>query len=249
MSTSAISVSGLEFSYPSDSGVTFKEFNLSVAQGERFGLLGPNGAGKTTLMNLITGVLKPLGGHIQILDTDISVHPNEAKKKFGFVPQQHSFYPELTPVENLEFFGSWSGLNRQQIKQRSTELLDVLGLALVADKKVSQFSGGMKSRLNLAIGFIHQPQILFLDEPTTGVDVQSRNAIVEYLLELNQKGTTLFYTSHLLSEAERLCTRVALIDDAKIIAYDTVPALLANHNQPTLEALFLKLTGRNYRDA
>ncbi len=249
MDASAISVSNLSFSYPSDSGVTFNDFNLNIAQGERFGLLGPNGAGKTTLMNLITGVLKPLNGSIQILGTDISVHSNEAKKKFGFVPQQHSFYPELTPLENLEFFGSWSGLDRQQIKKRSDELLEVLGLTHVADKKVSQFSGGMKSRLNLAIGFIHQPQILFLDEPTTGVDVQSRHAIVKYLLQLNQKGTTLFYTSHLLSEAERLCTKVALIDDAKIIAHDTVAALLASNKQPTLESLFLKLTGKNYRDA
>ena len=128
-------------------------------------------------------------------------------------------------------------------------MLSVLGLSNVADKPVSKFSGGMKNRVNLAIGVIHRPKILFLDEPTTGVDVQTRHAIVDYLKELNKAGTTLIYTSHHLTEAESLCTRVALIDEGKIIAQNDLQALLQEHKQDGLEGLFLNLTGRSYRDS
>ena len=216
METAAIQIQNLNFQYAENSGVVFNDFNLSIAIGERFGLLGPNGAGKTTLMNLMTGVLQTNEGSIQLLGKNIGSE-NEVKKLFGFVPQFYSFYQELSPTENLEFFGAWAGLNRKEIKERTKELLSVLGLSHVADKPVSKFSGGMKNRVNLAIGVIHRPKILFLDEPTTGVDVQTRHAIVDYLKELNSAGTTLIYTSHHLTEAESLCTKVALIDEGKII--------------------------------
>lgn len=245
----AISIKNLNFSYTENSGVVFNNFNLDIAQGERFGLLGPNGAGKTTLISLMTGVLKPQGGSIKIFGKDIDTENKEAKQLFGFVPQHHSFYQELSPVENLEFFGAWSGLTRTVINQRTDELLEVLGLTQVRDKPVSKFSGGMKNRVNLAIGVIHKPRLLFLDEPTTGVDVQTRHAIIQYLKDLNAEGTTLVYTSHLLSEAESLCTRVALMDDGKIIVQNELKELLAEHGHAGLESLFLHLTGKAYRDS
>ncbi len=166
-------------------------------------------------------------------------------KLFGFVPQDFSFYQELSPVENLEFFGAWSGLNRQQIKTRTDELLKILGLENVRHKAVDKFSGGMKRRVNLAISVMHNPPVLILDEPTVGVDVQTRHAIINYLMELNRNGTTLIYTSHQLSEAEGLCEQVALIDTGEIIVQDSLTHLLKEHQQESLEDLFLNLTERN----
>ncbi len=249
MSNKAIEISNLHFSYGDSLGVVFNDFNLVINQGERFGLLGPNGAGKTTLINLMTGVLQPKSGSIKLLGKDFKQDVKAIKKQFGFVPQFHSFYQELSPVENLEFFGAWAGLNAKEIKQRTDELLQVLGLNNVRDKVVSKFSGGMKNRLNIAIGVIHQPKILFLDEPTTGVDVQSRHAIIEYLLKLNEAGTTLIYTSHLLNEAEKLCTKVALIDQGKIVVMNDLKTLLEENKQSGLEGLFINLTGKDYRDS
>jgi ABC-2 type transport system ATP-binding protein len=248
MNELAINIQNIAFNYPGNNKTFFSHFNLQINKGERFGLFGPNGAGKTTLMNLMTGLLDFPEGSIQLLDQEIKGNHKDINKLFGFVPQDFSFYQELTPVENLEFFGAWSGLNKQQIKSRTTELLEILGLADVGNKPVQHFSGGMKRRINLAIGVIHNPAILFLDEPTVGVDVQTRHAIINYLLELNKNGTTLIYTSHQLSEAEALCERVAMIDEGKIIAHDTLTNLLNQHKQIGLEGLFLNLTGKAYRN-
>lgn len=246
--TSAISITNAGFKYAENSGVAFKNLNLNIAAGERFGLLGPNGAGKTTLINLMTGVLRASEGSISLMGQDILLGKKEVSKLFGFVPQHHSFYQELSPEENLEFFGAWAGLSKPTIKKRTDELLEVLGLSNVRNKPVSKFSGGMKNRVNLAIGVIHQPQILFLDEPTNGVDVQARHAIINYLKELNAAGTTLVYTSHHLSEAQSLCTKIALIDDGKIITEGDINTLLIGHEKDGLEGLFLGLTGKEYRD-
>ncbi|MGZ3750388.1 MAG: ABC transporter ATP-binding protein [Mucilaginibacter sp.] len=244
----AVNIENLGFHYPGNEGVTFSGLNLKIAKGERFGLFGPNGAGKTTLLSLMTGLLKAKEGSIHLLGLDINKHDKAVNKLFGFVPQDFSFYQELSPVENLEFFGAWSGLNKQQIKSRTDELLHILGLESVRDKQVDKFSGGMKRRVNLAIGVIHNPAILILDEPTVGVDVQTRHAIINYLMELNKNGTTLIYTSHQLSEAEGLCEQVALIDDGKIIVQDSLTELLKEHRQESLEELFLNLTGKAYRN-
>ncbi|RWY49410.1 ABC transporter ATP-binding protein [Mucilaginibacter gilvus] len=248
MKLSAVNISDLTFSYPAQPVPILSKFNLEIAKGERFGLFGPNGAGKTTLMNLMTGLLILETGSIQLLDVKINNHRKLANKLFGYVPQDFSFYQELSPAENLEFFGAWYGLSRQQIKLRTNELLTVLGLEDVRNKPVEKFSGGMKRRVNLAIGVMHNPALLFLDEPTVGVDVQTRFAIIDYLKQLNENGTTLIYTSHQLSEAEGLCERIALIDDGKIIVNDNLDALLVKHKQIGLEGLFLNLTGKNYRD-
>jgi len=249
MSASAVTIQDLDFIYPDHTAKLFTHLNLDIPAGKRFGLFGPNGAGKTSLMNLMTGLLSFKEGSIRIAGNEIKKKNRAVNRLFGFVPQDFSFYPELSPVENLQFFGAWSGLNAPEIKQRTTQLLDILGLADVKNKPVEKFSGGMKRRVNLAIGVIHDPQILFLDEPTVGVDIQTRHAIVSYLKELNKHGTTLIYTSHQLSEAEELCETVALIDNGRIVAYDDLDVLLAKHGQNGLEGLFLEMTGKDYRNA
>jgi len=249
MSKAAVSIHQLGFQYTKQSKHIFRQLSLEVAAGERFGLFGPNGAGKTTLMNCMTGLLTFQEGEILLLGNRVLAHHKSLNKLFGFVPQDFSFYQELSPIENLSFFGAWYGLTKKQIGQRTTELLEVLGLADVGKKQVQKFSGGMKRRVNLAIGVIHEPPILFLDEPTVGVDVQTRYAMIEYLKELNKKGTTLIYTSHQLTEAEDLCTKVALFDEGRIIVHGVLPQLLAENREENLEGLFIKLTGRAYRDS
>jgi ABC-2 type transport system ATP-binding protein len=244
----AIEINDLGFRYPGNEDVSFSGLNLKVGTGERFGLFGPNGAGKTTLISLMTGLLSANVGKIKLLGHEVEKHKKAVNRLFGYVPQDFSFYRELSPVENLQFFGAWAGMNNRKINQRTKELLHILGLEEVKDKPVQKFSGGMKRRVNLAIGVIHNPQILFLDEPTVGVDVQTGHAIIKYLLELNKNGTTLVYTSHQLSEAEELCERVALIDHGKIIAQDGLDELLKDHKKETLEQLFLSLTGKDYRN-
>jgi ABC-2 type transport system ATP-binding protein len=244
----AVNIENLGFHYPGNDGVTFSGLNLKVKKGERFGLFGPNGAGKTTLLSLMTGLLKADQGTIELLGHNVSRHSNKVNAMFGFVPQDFSFYQELSPVENLEFFGAWAGLSKNQVKQKTDELLTILGLDNVRNKQVDKFSGGMKRRVNLAIGVIHNPSVLILDEPTVGVDVQTRHAIINYLLELNKNGTTLIYTSHQLSEAEGLCEEVALIDSGEIIAHDSLTELLKEHEKDSLEGLFLELTGKEYRN-
>lgn len=249
MNASAISIQNLDFSYPGQESICLSNLNIKVEAGERFGLFGPNGAGKTTLMNLMTGLLSYKKGSIRLLGNEIKNHNKSINKLFGFVPQDFSFYQELSPVENMDFFGAWSGMKGNEIKNRTSELLEVLGLTDVRNKPVRKFSGGMKRKVNLAIAVMHQPMILFLDEPTVGVDVQTRHAIIDYLKALNAKGTTLVYTSHQLGEAEELCERIALIDEGKIIAYDYLSELLVEHRQDGLEGLFLSLTGKkNYAE-
>lgn len=244
----AIKIENLSFGYKDQTTKVLTDLSLQINQGERFGIFGPNGAGKTTLMNLMTGILSYQQGSIQLAGHEIKNNKWAIRKLFGFVPQDFSFYHELTPVENLSFFGAWAGLTSPDIKKRTKELLEVMSLTEVKNKPVKQFSGGMKRRVNLAIAVMHEPQLLFLDEPTVGVDVQTRHAIISYLKELNEKGTTLIYTSHQLKEAEDLCNKIALIDEGKIIENDTLENLLKEHQQDGLEGLFLSLTGRAYRD-
>jgi ABC-2 type transport system ATP-binding protein len=245
---SAVSIQRLDFKYPGGEPALLAGLNLEITKGESFGLFGPNGAGKTTLMNLMTGVLKPSAGEVKILGHKMGTRSKKVNRLFGFVPQDFSFYRELSPVENLEFYGAWAGLDSKRTKSRTAELLNILGLEEVKDKPVNKFSGGMKRRVNLAIGVIHNPAVLFLDEPTVGVDVQTRHAIITYLKELNANGTTLIYTSHQLSEAETLCRQVALIDSGKIVAGGTLDELNRQYEKKSLEELFITLTGKEFRD-
>ncbi len=244
----AVQIQNLDFAYKNQPQL-IKGLHLKIDEGGRFGIFGPNGAGKTTLMGLITGLLHYDHGSIKIFDKEVKSQKDEINKMIGLVPQDFSFYEELSPVENMEFFGAWYGLNKDQIKQKIATLLEIMGLADVRKKPVKQFSGGMKRRVNLAIGVMNNPKILFLDEPTVGVDVHSRNAIISFLKKINEEdGTTLVYTSHQLKEAEDLCEAVAMIDQGQIIAKDSLSNLLVKHEQDGLEGLFLQLTGRDYRD-
>ncbi|HRN56969.1 MAG TPA: ABC transporter ATP-binding protein [Agriterribacter sp.] len=245
---SAIHIEKLSFAYKGNARKAVQQINLKVERGERFGIFGPNGAGKTTLMNLMTGLLPYTTGAVQLLGHEVRKNKKFINTLFGFVPQDFSFYHELSPAENMAFFGAWAGLNKEQIREKTNELLHIMQLHDVRNKPVHTFSGGMKRRVNLAIAVMHEPRILFLDEPTVGVDVQTRHAIIHYLKELNAKGATLVYTSHQLKEAEDLCNTIALIDKGRIIAYDTLHELLNEHRQKGLEGLFLDLTGREYRD-
>lgn len=244
----AIDIQQMGFGYPGNPQPAFTDLNLQIPKGKRFGLFGPNGAGKTTLISLMTGLLSATEGHIKLLGHEVGKRSNVVNRLFGFVPQDFSFYQELSPVENLEFFGAWAGLDKRTIKHRTDELLHILDLDEVRNKAVEKFSGGMKRRVNLAIGVIHEPEVIFLDEPTVGVDVQTRHAIINYLLQLNTKGTTLIYTSHQLNEAEGLCEEIAMIDDGRIIVQDNLEKLLAEHNQESLEQMFLNLTGKDIRN-
>ena len=173
----------------------------------------------------------------------------EIKKLMGVVPQEYALYPTLTARENLLYFGSMYGLKGKELKSKVEQSLDHLGLLKFADKKVETFSGGMKRRVNLIAGILHNPLILFLDEPTVGVDVQSKNVIIDYLKELNSKGTTIIYTSHHLVEAQDFCTQIAIIDRGKIFAQGTPKQLIAEtENASNLEDVFISLTGKELRD-
>ncbi len=244
----ALQIENLTFTYPNQTSKCLDTINLEITEGEKFGLFGPNGAGKTTLMHLMTGLIPIQQGSIKLFGNEMKNKKNSLNKLFGFVPQDFSFYQELSPKENLAFFGAWAGLSSLEIKKRTDELLEITGLTSVKDKQVGQFSGGMKRRINLAIGVIHKPRILFLDEPTVGVDVQSKNSIISYLQDLNKQGTTLVYTSHQLNEAEILCDKIAMIDEGKIVANDSLSNLLKVHHEKGLEGLFINLTGKSFRD-
>jgi ABC-2 type transport system ATP-binding protein len=234
--------------YKSTTENSLNDVTLHIKQSDVFGLLGPNGAGKTTLISILCGIIPASSGQISFYNKGHKISDQEKRSIIGFVPQEYAFYQELTVRQNLDYFGAMYNLPQPRLTGRREVLLEVLGLAKVGDKKVSNFSGGMKRRVNLAIGIIHQPSILFLDEPTVGVDVQSKNAIIRYLQELNRLGTTIIYTSHHLSEAEEFCTKIALIDNGKVIANGPLTDLLRQHEAGSLQSLFIKLTGEDYRD-
>ncbi|HNP17065.1 MAG TPA: ABC transporter ATP-binding protein [Fulvivirga sp.] len=222
--------------------------DLTIALGDKFGILGPNGAGKTTLISILCGIIEQTSGQVYYWNNDPHVKVQSIQQKMGYVPQEYAFYDELTPLQNLEYFAAMYKLSSSVIAARSKELLDILGLTEVMNKKVATFSGGMKRRLNLAIGIIHEPTVLFLDEPTVGVDVQSKMAIMRLLDQLNEQGATIIYTSHHLDEAQEFCNRIALIDHGNIITKGETVQLLKEHNAKDLKELLINLTGESYRD-
>jgi len=195
--------------------------SFEIRPGEFFGLLGPNGAGKTTTFGMLTGLVEPSGGKIDIDGMDLCSRPREAKRKMGIVPQGFAFYPTLDAIENLNFFGRIYGLSGPHLKARIALVLNLVALEGKARQRVGTYSNGMKRRLNIAIGLLHEPEIVILDEPTVGIDTQSRNAILESLGNLNKAGITVLYTTHYIEEAEQLCQRVAIMDQGEIIALDT----------------------------
>ncbi len=200
---------------------------LSVEQGEVFGLLGPNGAGKTTLISMLTGITEPTSGSASIAGHDLATDLQAAKEVIGLVPQDLALYPTLSARANLEFFGRIYGLGGKALQERVADVLRIVALTDRANDPVEQYSGGMKRRVNIAAGLLHQPQLLFLDEPTVGVDPQSRNYIFETVMRLNrERGMTVIYTSHYMEEVELLCNRVAIMDQGRIVALDTVKNLV-----------------------
>ncbi|NLD43640.1 MAG: ABC transporter ATP-binding protein [Chloroflexi bacterium] len=201
--------------------------SFTVEEGEIFGLLGPNGAGKTTLISMLTGITPPTSGDAQVAGHDLRTALHEAKGSIGLVPQDLALYPTLSARANLEFFGRIYGLGGKVLRERVADVLRIVALTDRADDPVEKYSGGMKRRVNIAAGLLHQPRLLFLDEPTVGVDPQSRNYIFETVMRLNrERGMTVIYTSHYMEEVELLCNRVAIMDQGRIIALDTVKNLV-----------------------
>ena len=198
-----------------------------VESGETYGLLGPNGAGKTTTISMIAGLLAPDAGKVVVAGEEISVRSTRGRNRIGFVPQDLAIYPDLTCRENLVFFGRLYGLGGDLLKSRVDEVLEVMGLTDRADDLTKEFSGGMKRRLNIGIGLLHEPTLLILDEPTVGVDPQSRNAILTSVENLSSAGMAVLYTTHYMEEAERLCDRVGIIDEGTIKAEGTRRSLVA----------------------
>ena len=201
--------------------------SLEIHEGETYGLLGPNGAGKTTTISMICGLLARDGGEVTLDGTTIDVGAVAAKAGIGFVPQDLAIYPDLSARENLQFFGRLYGLSGARLKTRIGEVLEIIGLTARANDRTDKYSGGMQRRLNIGIGLLHQPRLLLLDEPTVGVDPQSRNAILESIAALGRQGMAILYTTHYMEEAERLCDRVGIIDAGEIRAEGTQRELVA----------------------
>lgn len=249
MQSSIIEIHNVSKIYKGAERFSLKELSLNINSKEIFGLLGPNGAGKTTLISILCGLIKPTSGNIKINGLSFSKNSSKIKQLIGVVPQEYALYPTLTAYENLLYFGTMLGLPKKEIKSKILTELNNLGLTDFANKKVETFSGGMKRRVNLIAGILHNPKVLFLDEPTVGVDVQSKNAIIKHLKLLNTTGTTIIYTSHHLSEAENFCTKVVIIDSGKIVTKGTPSELIKNtKNALHLEDVFIALTGTQLRD-
>jgi len=244
-----IQIQKLSKKYKGADYFSVSNLNLAIENGEIFGILGPNGAGKTTLISMLCSLIKPTSGSFTINGLNYANNKRELKQLIGIVPQEYALYPSLTAYENLHYFGSMYGLKGKELKNSILDYLEKLGLAEFSNKKIEVFSGGMKRRINLISSILHQPKILFLDEPTVGVDVQSKNVIIEHLQQLNNQGTTIVYTSHHLNEAEKFCTRVAIIDYGKIILKGSPKKLVANtKNAHNLEDVFIAFTGKELRD-
>ncbi len=232
----------------------FKAVNgvsFSIYQGEIFGLLGPNGAGKTTTIRMLSTVLEADSGEINIGGHSVKREAEAVRSLIGVCPQDLALYEDLSALDNMVFFGRMAGLDGQAARDQAIANLKLMGLQERAKGKISKFSGGMKRRINLAIALMGNPRLVFLDEPTVGIDPQSRNNIYENILGLQEKGMTILYTTHYMEEADRLCQRIAVMDGGQIIALDTPHNLKSKIGSPdkvTLEDVFLNLTGRSLRD-
>src|SRR6516162_6580810 len=200
--------------------------SFTVAEGEIFGLLGPNGAGKTTLLSILSCLLEASAGEARLLGRPVSLVDRELRRWIGIVPQELALYGELTARENLSFFGELYGISGPDLHRRVARILAAIGLEDKAGERVRTFSGGMKRRLNLGVALVHGPRLLLLDEPTVGVDPQSRNHIFEEVRRLNGAGLTVIYTSHYMEEVQALCGRIGIMDRGRLAACDTLPRLL-----------------------
>jgi ABC-2 type transport system ATP-binding protein len=251
----AIEVRDLRKSYGSN--VAVDGISFEVREGECFGLLGPNGAGKTTTLHMLVGALRPDSGEVRIQGESDPTRPS-VRLRIGVAPQSLALYGDLTGEENLQFFAKLYGLRGDRLAERIEMALEFAGLTPRRKDRVATYSGGMQRRLNLVCGLLHDPAVILMDEPTVGVDPQSRNLIFDNIEALKRLGRTILYTTHYMEEAERLCDRVAIVDHGTILALDTVEGLRRTHGgppvrrvieeSPHLEAVFLNLTGRTLRD-
>jgi len=246
----ALTVHAVSKSYPGSAQPALSEVALEVGAGDLFGLLGPNGAGKTTLLSIVSGLRRADRGDIRLCGLDARTDGQAFKRALGLVPQELALYPQLTARENLVFFGQMHGLRGTRLRAGVAAALGAGGLDEYADRRAEHFSGGLKRRLNLAIGLIHRPRVLILDEPTVGIDPQSRHFIQDTLRRLNAEGMTIIYTTHYMEEVEQLCRHVAIIDHGRIVATGALDALLGRERAtvevrtaaPPSETLFAQLS-------
>lgn len=244
-----IQVENLKKTYSGALEPSLRGVSLEVKKGEVYGLLGPNGAGKTTLISILCGVVTPSEGKMFYNGLPISENLNQLKQEIGVVPQDIALYPTLTARENLEFYGAMYGIHGTKLQSKINFWLEKFELTHAENRRIDKFSGGMKRRVNLIASVMHNPKLLFLDEPTVGVDVQSRTKIMEQLVELNKNGMTIIYTSHHLAEAEHFCDTIGIIDAGKIIVTGSPKALIEQTpGARDLEDVFLALTNRKLRD-
>ncbi len=244
-----IEIKDLHKKYKKAEDEALKGISFQIPKGAFYGLLGPNSAGKTTLISIICGLLKITSGEVILDGIHVEKSPDRIRKIIGLIPQEIALFPNLTIKENIVFFGKMQGIFGNELKRKVEECIEVVKLESHANKIVSKCSGGIKRRANLVAGLIHSPKVVFLDEPTLGVDAQSRNLIFEYLQQLNSEGATLIYTTHYMKEAETLCSWVNIIDNGRIIVQGTPKELIESHdNCSDLGQVFISLTGRDLRD-
>jgi ABC-2 type transport system ATP-binding protein len=222
--------------------------SLEIEKGELFGLLGPNGAGKTTLIKVLCGLVESTSGSVHVGGYDVRKETAKVKGLIGVCPQDTTAYSFLSGRENVELFGNLYAMPRDELKKNTDELLEKMSLTEDADRRLGKYSGGMKRRINLIIALVHDPEIVFLDEPTVAMDPQSRHAVWDFIKELESRDKTIILTTHYMEEAEELCGRVGIIDHGKLIALGTPKQLMDKFQAKNLEEVFIELTGRKIRE-
>jgi len=246
---SIIYIEQLKKRYNGSQEEALKGVNLEIKSGEFFGLLGPNAAGKSTLISILCGILSPSSGKVEVFGENLKRNREQIKSRIGLIPQEIALYPTLTVEENILYFGRLHGIPGKTLRDKTSESIRLFNLEEHRKKPISKCSGGIKRRVNLIAGVIHQPQLILLDEPTLGVDPQLRSMIFDFLRELNEAGATLIYTTHYMKEAEELCKRVGIIDHGIILKKGSPAHLIASEpGCKDLGQLFLNLTGRDLRD-
>ena len=240
-----INVSNLKKTF--DTVDALKGISFNIPQGECYGLLGPNGAGKTTTISIMSTLIEPNDGEVNIAGYDLKKNPLDCKKNIGVVTQELALYNEFSAYDNLLFWGGMYKIQGKELEERISETLDLLGLTDRKNDKVRTYSGGMKRRINIASALLHKPRILFMDEPTVGIDPQSRNLIFEVVEKLHNEGTTIIYTTHYMEEAERLCDRIGIMDNGEIIAQGTMKELKTlGSMKESVVISFINLTDKHY---
>ena len=242
----SIDIQGLTKKFSDKTAVD--NLTLKIEEGELFGLLGPNGAGKTVTIKTLCGILKPTSGTAKINGFDAAKEPDKVHELIGLCPQEPAYYSYLTGRENIEIFGAFHSIPRRQLKERTNQMIESVGLGADANRRAGKYSGGMVRRVSLAMALIHDPAVAFLDEPTVAMDPQSRHATWEIISDLKKRGKTVVLTSHYIEEVEALADRVGIIDGGKLIALGTPSELKQKHGAQSLEDVFIDITGRKIRE-